>query len=52
VAGFLFSDEPADARETYKRLGNSVGVLFQWRNDCADYEYSAKTREEARAVRF
>jgi geranylgeranyl pyrophosphate synthase len=43
-AGFMFSDEADDAKDVYKDIGNTVGMIFQLADDCADYEFS-----EARA---
>lgn len=37
-AGFLFSDEGDENQEIYKEIGNSVGLIFQLADDCADYE--------------
>lgn len=41
-AGFMFSDEADEARELYKKLGHTIGVIFQLADDCADYEAAEK----------
>ena len=41
-AGFLLSDEPAEAREAFKAIGRNTGLIFQLADDCADYEAARK----------
>jgi geranylgeranyl pyrophosphate synthase len=39
-AGFLFSDEEDAAKDSYREIGDTIGLIFQLNDDCADYEAS------------
>jgi geranylgeranyl pyrophosphate synthase len=41
-AGFLFSDEEDAAKDIYREIGNTIGLIFQLNDDCADFEASAR----------
>jgi geranylgeranyl pyrophosphate synthase len=41
-AGHLFSGEPAMLGEIYREIGDSIGLIFQLADDCADYESTQK----------
>jgi heptaprenyl diphosphate synthase len=42
----MFSDEPEELKEVYKKLGHSIGVIFQLADDCADYEATEKAAKK------
>lgn len=46
-AGFLFSDEPDEAADAYKKIGRNIGLIFQLADDCADYEAPVKTTKKS-----
>lgn len=45
-AGFLFSDEMADNKNEYLKIGKNIGIIFQLADDCADYEATQKTSKK------
>lgn len=45
-AGFLFSDETADAGDQFLEAGRDIGIIFQLADDCADYESVQKTSKK------
>lgn len=45
-AGYIFSGEPPHVKDTYKEIGNAIGIIFQLADDCADYESTRKTAKK------
>lgn len=45
-AGFLLSDEPAEAGDAYIETGKQIGIIFQLVDDCLDFVSSQKTAKK------
>ena len=40
--GFILSKEDKAKEDQYKKMGHSIGMIFQLTDDCADYEHNCK----------
>lgn len=46
LAGFLLSDAPESSKNAYTEIGESIGMIFQLRDDCNDYTSTQKATKK------
>lgn len=45
-AGFVLAEEPDSLKEVYTEIGHNIGIIFQLRDDCADYANTRKVMKK------